>query len=118
MTKTKSVSRSNWALRNLTLSQIKYAAMDVFSCGQVCAAVLCLHSYMQERRIVLQVRQAHFTHVQVHCHCAPCQICSGPCPCTHRKQLAQMGVSTCPSTLQRRFQHMMCTVTCKPYIFS
>jgi len=41
LAKTKSVTRSNWAVRALTLHQIKYAALDVFSCGQVC----CVEGY-------------------------------------------------------------------------
>lgn len=35
MPKAKSVSRSNWSSRLLTLQQIKYAALDVFAAGQV-----------------------------------------------------------------------------------
>mmetsp|Transcript_5958 Transcript_5958/g.14072 ORF Transcript_5958/g.14072 Transcript_5958/m.14072 type:complete len:640 (-) Transcript_5958:467-2386(-) len=44
LVKAKAVSRSNWSLRFLSLHQIKYAAMDVFACGQVFRALRLWHS--------------------------------------------------------------------------
>eukprot|EP00798_Chlamydomonas_sp_ICE-L_P000542 gene542-1953_t len=44
MLKSKSVSRSNWAAKKLNMSQIKYAALDVFSAGQVFRGLRLWHS--------------------------------------------------------------------------
>ncbi|MEW5316383.1 MAG: hypothetical protein WDW38_007761 [Sanguina aurantia] len=42
--KSKAVSRSNWAARKLTMHQIKYAALDVFTAGQVFRGLRLWHS--------------------------------------------------------------------------
>lgn len=43
-TKSKAVSRSNWAAKRLTMHQIKYAALDVFTAGQVFRGLRLWHS--------------------------------------------------------------------------
>ncbi|MEW5307871.1 MAG: hypothetical protein WDW36_010243 [Sanguina aurantia] len=42
--KSKAVSRSNWAARKLTMHQVKYAALDVFTAGQVFRGLRLWHS--------------------------------------------------------------------------